>query len=42
MKNGQSKYVKTSFRKCTLKDFEDVGLIIDSSMIETYTDRLCP
>ena len=42
LKNGKSRYVKTKFRKCTKKDFDDIGLKIDPALIPSYEDRFCP
>ena len=40
--NGETKYVKTAFRKCTKKDFEDIGYKMDPTMVKSYEDRFCP
>ena len=40
--NGKSTYKKAGFRKCTVKDFEDVNFKIDEADRELYEARFCP
>ena len=40
--NGKSTYKKAGFKKCTVKDFEDVNFKIDENDRMLYEARFCP
>jgi hypothetical protein len=38
----RDRYMRTHFRKCTVEDFEDKGIILSDDEKSEYQRRICP